>query len=78
MSSIGIRIFQGTSDNHSLMITDMRMPGMSGIELAKKVRENNDKIKIFLMTAFDIRDLENNPDFKAEKIDRIIQKPIRF
>lgn len=56
----------------------MRMPGMSGIELAKKVRENNDKIKIFLMTVLDIRDLENNPDYKAAKIDRIIQEPIRF
>ena len=56
----------------------MRMPGMCGIELAKKIRENNEKIKIFLMTAFDIRDLENNPDYKAAKIDKILQKPIRF
>ena len=56
----------------------MRMPGMCGIELAKKIRNFNDNIKIFLMTAFDIVDLENNHDYKAAKINRLLQKPIRF
>jgi two-component SAPR family response regulator len=31
------------------------MPGLTGIDLAKRIREINSKIKIFLMTAFDIR-----------------------
>ncbi len=30
------------------------------------------------MTAFDIKDLEDREDFKDAKIDRLIQKPIRF
>ena len=75
---LALEYFKETYDKHSLIITDMRMPGMCGIELANKVRENNEKIKIFLMTAFDIRDLEGHPDFKAAKIDRLLQKPIRF
>ena len=75
---LALEYFKETPNKHSLIITDMRMPGMCGIELAIKVRENNEKIKIFLMTAFDIRDLENNPDYKAAKIDRLLQKPIRF
>lgn len=75
---LALEYFKETPDKHSLIITDMRMPGMCGIELAIKVRENNEKIKIFLMTAFDIRDLENNADYKAAKIDRLLQKPIRF
>ncbi|HEU5119441.1 MAG TPA: response regulator [Candidatus Nitrosocosmicus sp.] len=75
---LALAYFKETPDKHSLIITDMRMPGMCGIELAIKVRENNEKIKIFLMTAFDIRDLENNADYKAAKIDRLLQKPIRF
>ena len=51
---------------------------MYGIELAKKIREINQNVKIFLMTAFDTRDLESNPDFQAANIDRLLQKPIHF
>jgi DNA-binding response OmpR family regulator len=75
---MALEYFKETSANHSLIITDMRMPGICGIELAKKIRESSEKIKIFLMTAFDISDLENNADFKAAKIDRLIQKPVHF
>ena len=70
--------FKETSHKHSLIITDLRMPGMCGLELAKKIRQVNLDIKIFLMTAFDISDLKENPDFNIAKIDRIIQKPVRF
>ena len=30
------------------------------------------------MTAFDIRDLESNPDFQAARINKLLQKPIHF
>lgn len=75
---LALEYFKETLDKHSLVITDMRMPGICGIDLAKKIREINDHIKIFLMTAFDISDLESDSDFKSAKIDRLIQKPIRF
>lgn len=70
--------FKQTSDTHSLILTDFRMPGICGIDLAKKIREINSKIKIFLMTAFETQGLEDNEDFKIAKIDRLLQKPIRF
>lgn len=75
---LALEYFKETSDKHSLIITDMRMPGICGIELAKKIREINDQIKIFLMTAYEIRDLEDDPDYRAARFDRLIQKPIRF
>ena len=46
--------------------------------IGKKIRETNEKVKIFLMTAFDIRDLNNSSDFKSAKIDKLLQKPVRF
>lgn len=67
-----------TFDKHSLIITDMRMPGMNGIELAKRIRQLNSKIKIFLMTAFDVSDLENDSDYKAARIDMLLQKPVHL
>jgi len=75
---LALEYFKETYDKHSLIITDMRMPGICGIELAKKIREINDQIKIFLMTAYEIRDLEDNPDYMAARFDKLIQKPIRF
>ncbi len=54
------------------------MPGICGIDLAKSIREFNTKIKIFLMTAFESKDLEDNEDFINARIDLLIQKPVRF
>lgn len=65
-------------NKYSLILTDLRMPGMSGIELANKIRELNPKVKIFLTTAFDINDIKNHKNFQEAKINRILQKPINL
>lgn len=75
---LALEYFKETSNKHSLIITDLRMPALNGIELAKKVRELNTNIKIFLITAFETRDLEKHEDFKMARFDRLIQKPVRF
>jgi len=75
---LALEYFKETSEKHALIITDLRMPSLNGLELAKKIRELNTNIKIFLMTAFETRDLEDHVDFKMARIDRLIQKPVRF
>jgi CheY-like chemotaxis protein len=75
---LALEYYKETADKHSLIISDLRMPGICGIDLAKSIREIDSKIKIFLMTAFETKDLEDTEDFKNAKIDRLIQKPIRF
>jgi len=75
---LALEYYKETADKHSLIITDLRMPGICGIDLAKSIRVFDNKIKIFLMTAFDAKDLEDKEDFKNAKIDRLIQKPVRF
>jgi CheY-like chemotaxis protein len=66
------------ADKYSLIITDLRMPGMSGIELANKIRKFDSSIKIFLITAFDIADIEGQESYKSAKIDATLQKPIKL
>lgn len=75
---LALEYFKGTSMNHALLITDLRMPGLNGIDLAYNIRKLNSNIKICLMTAFDIRDLESYPNYKEVRIDKLLQKPIRL
>ena len=75
---LALEYFKESADKHLLIITDLRMPGISGIDLAKSIRQINSKIKIFLMTAFESKDLEDTEDFINARIDLLIQKPVRL
>jgi DNA-binding NtrC family response regulator len=45
-----------TEDRYAMMISDVRMPGMSGLETLRRVRQKNPDLPVLLVTAFaDIR-----------------------
>lgn len=73
---LALKDFEMNVTKYVLVITDFRMPGMNGIELAIKIKEIKPDIKILLMTAFEI----NNEEFKnvtsSVKVDEFISKPI--
>ena len=76
---LALEYFKQTFDKPSLLITDLRMPGICGIDLAKSIRTlGASDIKIFLMTAFDASDLEVSPNYIQARIDKLLQKPIRL
>ena len=58
------------------MLSDVRMPGLSGIQLAKRVKEIKPNVKVVLMTAFEIRDNEFSKVFPSTRVDGFVQKPI--
>ena len=69
--------FQSNSEDYCLMLSDIRMPDMSGIRLARKVKEINPSIKVVLMTAYEIKD--NNEFYElflSPHVDGFVQKPI--
>jgi DNA-binding NtrC family response regulator len=68
--------FQSNSEDYSLILSDIRMPELSGIQLARKVKEINPKVKVILMTAFEIRDNEFSKVFPSVHVDGFVQKPI--
>jgi CheY-like chemotaxis protein len=41
-------------DHHDIIISDIRMSGMNGYELVRKAKQNNPKVKVILMSAFEI------------------------
>jgi DNA-binding NtrC family response regulator len=77
-SLLALEYFKDNPNKFSLVITDLRMPGICGLELASNIRELNDLVNIFLITAFDISDLEGSEAYQSAKIDKVIQKPIKL
>jgi len=75
---LALKDFIKNYNDYSIVISDVRMPGLSGFEFADYISKVKPKIKVILMTAFDI----NNSDdmiinLKYNKnIGRIIQKPV--
>lgn len=60
-------------ENFDLIISDVRMPDMDGIEMLKKVREIDEEIGIIMMTAFGTIDTAREA-FKLGA-DDLVQKP---
>ena len=71
-----LKNFQSNSEDYCLMLSDIRMPGISGIKLARKVKEINPKVKVILMTSFEIKDNEFSKVFPSTQVDGFAQKPI--
>jgi DNA-binding NtrC family response regulator len=59
---------------YGLIISDIRMPGMSGFDLLKDIKKIDAIISFFLMSA---NDTSNYSEIEGIKIDGFIQKPIR-
>ena len=70
--------FQSNAESYCLMLSDIRMPEMSGIQLARKVKEINPKVKVVLMTSFEIKDNEFSKVFPSTHVDGFVQKPFHL
>jgi DNA-binding NtrC family response regulator len=73
-----LQSFKSNAESYCLLLSDVRMPGLSGIQLARKVKETNPDVKVVLMTAFEIRDNEFSKVFPSTQVDGFIQKPVRI
>jgi DNA-binding NtrC family response regulator len=71
-----LQSFKSNAESYCLMLSDVRMPGLSGIQLARKVKEVNPNVKTVLMTAFEIRDSVFSKVFPSTQVDGFVQKPI--
>lgn len=71
-----LQSFKSNANDFCLVVSDIRMPALSGIQLARKVKEINPSIKVMLMTAFEIKDNEFSKVFPSTHVDGFVQKPI--
>ena len=73
---LALEHFRINCKNYNLVISDIRMPGMSGFEFVQKIKEINPAIKVLLMSAFEINSGELSAGLGEAKIEGFIQKPI--
>ena len=64
-----------TEDYHHIVLSDIRMPGMNGYESVRKVKEDDPKVKVILMSAFEIQEKEFHNLLPHFKVDAFLKKP---
>ncbi len=84
----GLKELEKHSDKIIVVISDMRMPGMNGVEFIRKAREIHDNIVYFILTGYSNNDeideaLEQrvihqwfSKPFDMEKIEEAIQEAL--
>ena len=69
--------FTENKDNYTLVISDLRMPGLNGLELLKKVKTSNPKVRTILMSAYNFEEEELYQQYMKEGvINSTIEKPV--
>jgi len=59
---------------YSIIITDVRMPGISGIELIRRICKINHGIKVIIISAFEL----NGEDLSNIRYDNFMEKPVHM
>jgi CheY-like chemotaxis protein len=70
----GLKLFQQHPDIFGLVITDMTMPNLSGLDLARRIHEQSPKTPIVLCTGHG--DIFQDAELKDAGIRSVISKPL--
>ena len=74
---IALKHFAENESNYALIISDLRMPGLNGLELLKKVKISNPKVRTILMSAYNFDEDPTYQKYMKEGIiDSTIEKPV--
>jgi len=63
---------------YAVVISDLRMPGINGMELVYKIKKENPLVRTLLMTEFEVSDNMFEEYVKNKIIDGFLQKPLRL
>lgn len=75
---LALEHFKINVEKYVLVISDLRMPVLTGMELMKELKKMNQFVRTILMTAFATEDELFQEYTKKELINGFIQKPIHL
>ena len=76
--ALALQHFEQGGDSFDAIVSDIRMPGITGFQLARKVKEVHPKIRIVLMSSFEINKPEFDKVLPSTSVDGFLCKPFRL
>lgn len=70
----GLKMLEQHQDEIIVVISDMSMPGMNGVEFIQHAKENHEKISYFILTGYDYND-QIDEALKSNVIQKFFTKP---
>ena len=69
--------FINNKENYALVISDLRIPNLNGLELLKKVKKLNSTVRTILLSAYEVEnDVVFQKYMKEDIIDSFMEKPV--
>lgn len=63
------------SESPDIMLLDVNLPNMNGIDMLKVVRQFNNTTKVIMVTAYDIN-FQKDPEFQKLNVGDVMRKPV--
>lgn len=74
---IALEHFTDNKKNYALVISDLRLPNLNGLELLKKVKQLNPSVRTILLSAYEVDDDQVFQNYmKQGIINLFVKKPI--
>jgi two-component system response regulator ChvI len=69
--------FRQNSGAYCAVLSDIRMPGYSGFSVAREIKRINPKVKVILLSSFEIMKDEVSKVMPSNQVDDFVSKPAR-
>ena len=75
---LALEHYEQNHGRYTLVLLDWDLPFMNGMELAKRIRRINSKVRILILSGYYIKDMLLEDEFREAKITEVLLKPIRL
>jgi DNA-binding NtrC family response regulator len=74
---LALEHFEENKSAYALIVSDLRMPGLNGLELLKKVKDSNSSVRTILTSAYNFDEVKLFQEYMENGIiDSTIEKPV--